>query len=144
MRKILTTPILALLSVMLVIFAVANRHPVTVSFDPFLGNDPALSVALPLFVVLILVAILGVIAGGSAAWLGQRRWRRAARRHAREARLLKAAAGQNPENAPWTSRLPDIKAPPGDAARSPEVSVLPAALTPLLPAASADKPRLSH
>jgi len=143
MRKFLTTPILALLGVILVAFAVANRHLVTVSFDPFLGNDPALSIALPLFVLLITVTILGVVAGGSAVWLGQRRWRRAARRHAREARLLKAAAGQNPENATWTSRLPNIKVPPAEAVPSPELRALPGALTPLLPG-STDKPRLSH
>jgi len=142
MRKFLTTPVLAVFGVILVVFAVANRHLVTVSFDPFLGNDPAFSVSLPLFMLLIMVAILGVLAGGSAAWFGQRRWRRAARRHAREARLLKAAAG-HPENALWTSRLPDIKPPAADATPS-TARALPAAVTPLLPAAMYDKPRLTR
>ena len=71
------------------VFAVANRHPVTVSFDPFDSADPALGVTLPLFVVIIAVAILGVVAGGSATWFGQRRWRRAARQHEADARELR-------------------------------------------------------
>jgi hypothetical protein len=50
------------LGVIFVVFAVANRHAVTVSFDPFNSTDPSLGVRLPLFVVIIAVAILGVVA----------------------------------------------------------------------------------
>jgi uncharacterized integral membrane protein len=76
--------------VILVVFAIANRHLVTVSIDPFNSDDPALGFTLPLFVVIIAVAILGVIVGGSATWFGQRRWRRAARQHEADARGLRA------------------------------------------------------
>lgn len=86
MRKFLTALIVVPLGLILVTFAVANRHFVTVSFDPFMAADPALSVTLPLFLLLILVAALGVIAGGCAVWFGQRHWRRAARRHEADAR----------------------------------------------------------
>jgi uncharacterized integral membrane protein len=77
MRKFLNAIVWIPLAVILVVFAVANRHLITVSFDPFNSNDPALGITLPLFVVIIAVAILGVVAGGSATWFGQRRWRRA-------------------------------------------------------------------
>src|ERR1700722_16314108 len=90
MRKFLNAVIWILLGVVLVVFAVANRHLVTVSFDPFNSNDPALGVTMPLFAVIIAVAILGVVAGGSATWFGQRRWRRAARQHEADARSLRA------------------------------------------------------
>jgi uncharacterized integral membrane protein len=90
MRKFLNAVIWIPLAVIFVVFAVANRHAVTVSFDPFNSNDPALGVTLPLFVVIIAVAILGVVAGGSATWFGQRRWRRAARQHEADARSLRA------------------------------------------------------
>jgi uncharacterized integral membrane protein len=73
MRKFLNTVLLILLGVILVVFAVANRHAVRVSFDPFNSNDPALGVSQPLFVIIIAVAILGVVAGSSATWFGQRR-----------------------------------------------------------------------
>jgi hypothetical protein len=68
------------------VFAVANRHLVTVSFDPFNSNDPSVGVTMPLFVVIIAVAILGVMAGGVATWFRQRHWRRAARQHEADAR----------------------------------------------------------
>ncbi|MET4386945.1 putative integral membrane protein [Bradyrhizobium sp. F1.4.3] len=90
MRKFLTALVVIPLGLLLVIFAVANRHFVTVSFDPFMANDPSLSVTLPLFLLLILVAALGVVAGGCAVWFGQRRWRRAARRHEADVRAARA------------------------------------------------------
>jgi uncharacterized integral membrane protein len=89
MRKFLTALIVIPLALILVTFAVANRHFVTVSFDPFMSNDPSLSITLPLFLLLILVATLGVVAGGCAVWFGQRHWRRAARRNDAEARAAR-------------------------------------------------------
>jgi uncharacterized integral membrane protein len=86
MRKFFTALVLIPLGLIFVVFAVANRHPVTVSFDPFNSSDPAIGVTLPLFVVIIAVAIAGVVAGGSATWFRQRRWRRAARQHEADAR----------------------------------------------------------
>jgi uncharacterized integral membrane protein len=90
MRKFLSALIVVPLGLIFVVFAVANRHFVTVSFDPFNATEPALSVSLPLFVLIIAVAILGVVAGGCATWFGQRRWRRAARQHEADARTAKA------------------------------------------------------
>ena len=90
MRKFFTGLVLIPLGVTFVVFAVANRHAVTVSFDPFNSTDPSLGVRLPLFVVIIAVAILGVVAGGTATWFRQRHWRRAARRHEAEARQMGA------------------------------------------------------
>lgn len=90
MRKVFNAVVLIPLAVILVVFAVANRHMVTVSFDPFNSSDPVLSLTLPLFVVIIAVAILGVVAGGCATWFGQRRWRRAARHHEADAREIRA------------------------------------------------------
>jgi uncharacterized integral membrane protein len=90
MRKFITYVIVIPLFLVLIAFSVANRHPVTVSFDPFNSADPAVTVSPPLFVLIIAVAILGVIAGGFATWFGQRHWRRAARRHEADARVAKA------------------------------------------------------
>jgi uncharacterized integral membrane protein len=89
MRKFLTALVLIPLGLIFVIFAVANRHLVTVSFDPFNSTDPSVAVRLPLFVVIIAVAILGVVAGGCATWFRQRHWRRAARQHEADARQVR-------------------------------------------------------
>jgi uncharacterized integral membrane protein len=109
MRKFLNAVVLIPLGVILLVFAVANRHDVTVSFDPFNSKDPSLGFTLPLFVVIIAVAILGVVAGGSATWFGQRRWRRAARQHEADARDLRAQLADWRANATATQR-PDTAA----------------------------------
>ena len=90
MRKFFTAVILIPLGLIFVVFAVANRHLVTVSFDPFNSSNPNFGVTLPLFVVIIGVAIAGVVAGGSATWFRQRHWRRAARQHEADARAARA------------------------------------------------------
>lgn len=86
MRKFSTALVLIPLAVLFVVFAVANRHLVTVSFDPFNTVNPAVGITMPLFAVIIAVAIAGVVAGGVATWFRQRTWRRAARRHEADAR----------------------------------------------------------
>jgi uncharacterized integral membrane protein len=90
MRKFFTAVILIPLGLIFIVFAVANRHLVTVSFDPFNSSDPSAGVTLPLFVVIIAVAIVGVVAGGCATWFRQRHWRRAARQHEADARQARA------------------------------------------------------
>ena len=89
MRKFLTALIVIPLGIILVVFAVANRHLVTLSFDPINSVDPSFAITLPLFVVIIAVAIAGVAAGGTATWFRQRHWRRAARRHEVDARAAR-------------------------------------------------------
>ena len=89
-RQILKWLVLAPLAIVLIAFAVANRQWVNLSLDPFSSDPPALAISLPLFLVVLLVLILGVIVGGIAAWLGQRRWRKAARRLDAELRKSRA------------------------------------------------------
>lgn len=88
-RKIVTAVIVIPLAVIIVAFAVANRQDVTVSFDPLNSVSPAASVTLPLFIIIFILVILGVIVGGVAAWLRQSSWRRTARRLDGEVRQLR-------------------------------------------------------
>jgi uncharacterized integral membrane protein len=90
MRKFFTALVLIPLGLIFVVFAIANRQLVTVSFDPFNSSDPSVGFRLPLFVLIIGVAIAGVVAGGSATWFRQRHWRRAARQHEADARQARA------------------------------------------------------
>ena len=90
MRKFLTALAVIPLGLILMVFAVANRHFVTLSFDPFNTRDPSIGFTMPLFAVIIVVAILGVVAGGTATWFRQRHWRRAARQHEADARQAQA------------------------------------------------------
>lgn len=95
MRKFISALILIPFAVVLTVFAVANRQLVTLSFDPFNSAEPALSVRMPLFVLMIVVAVLGVVAGGLATWFRQRHWRKSARHSAAE--LAKLRTGQATE-----------------------------------------------
>jgi uncharacterized integral membrane protein len=87
-RRIITLVIVLPLAAVIIAFAVANRQLVTVSFDPFTNVAPAYAATLPLFILIFVLAILGVIVGGTAAWLRQAHWRRAARKLDGEVRQL--------------------------------------------------------
>jgi len=116
-RKIATAVIVVPLAVIIIAFAVANRQPVTVSFDPFSSADPAYAATLPLFVLIFVFVILGVIIGGAASWLRQAKWRRTAYRLDDDVRALhqelealrrrsaaaEAAAGRTPGQYPAIS-----------------------------------------
>ena len=79
-RKVVMAVILVPLAALIIAFAVANRQIVTVSFDPFDTVHPAYAASLPLFVLIFVLVILGVLLGGVATWLRQGRWAWAARR----------------------------------------------------------------
>ena len=85
--------ILTLCAILLLGFAFANRDLVTVSFDPFASSDSAaFSVPAPLFAVVTVAAMLGVVAGATATWISQGRHRRASRLSRREAEKWRAQA----------------------------------------------------
>ena len=88
-RKIVSALILVPLAIVFIVFAVANRQSVVVSFDPFDQAPPALALSLPLFALILILIIGGVIIGGIAAWLNQGKWRWRARHFEREARTLR-------------------------------------------------------
>lgn len=89
LRRIFILFILAPLVLVLVGLAVANREVVTVSFDPFSATNPALTLEIRLYLLALGLLIVGVIIGGVAAWLKQRKWRRVARQFEAEARALR-------------------------------------------------------
>jgi uncharacterized integral membrane protein len=112
-RKIVTTIVLVLIAIVLVLLAVANRQTVTVALDPFDQADPALMVALPLYQLILIALIGGVLVGGCAAWLRQSKWRRRARRMEAEARALRAKADERDAALGRVARL----TPPGNGPR---------------------------
>lgn len=90
MRSFLKWLVIVPLALLAIGFAFANRQSVTVSFDPFAGDVPAFALGGPLFVVLIITIVLGVLIGGAASWFGQGHHRRAARDARREAESLRS------------------------------------------------------
>lgn len=84
--------ILLPVAVIFVLLAVANRAPVTLSFDPFSRGQPEISATLPLFALILGSVALGVMLGGVGSWLAAGRQRRERRVSARELNRLKAEA----------------------------------------------------
>jgi hypothetical protein len=95
---------------------VANREIVTVSIDPFSATQPALSFTMPLFVLIFVLVILGVLIGGVAAWLRQSKWRRNSRRLEGEIEALRREMALLSDRLERPSALPP---PRGDATYPP-------------------------
>ncbi|SED29267.1 Protein of unknown function [Rhizobiales bacterium GAS188] len=88
MRGFAKAIILVPLALLAVAFAVGNDKPVSVSFDP-IADTPDFRFDVPLFMVVFAALILGVMIGGIATWIGQGRYRRAARMHRRDVERLR-------------------------------------------------------
>lgn len=116
-RKLAKALILIPLAIVIVSLAVANRQVVTVSLDPFDQAHPAVSVALPLYVLILLLVIAGVVIGGVAAWLRQGKWRWRARLAESQAHELRT------ENDRLTRR--DAGGPPSAVNYSPRLTIPP-------------------
>jgi hypothetical protein len=99
MRRFVTLFLVLPLTIVVVVLSVANRNSVTFSLDP-IGATPALSLTAPLYFFLFAALAIGILFGGIATWIGQKKWRQAARseranaaRHRQEVeRLRKPAA----------------------------------------------------
>ncbi len=111
-RKIVAALILVPLGIVLVALAVANREAVTVSFDPFNPQHPAASVTLPLFALIIVLVIIGVVLGGCASWLRHGRWRRTARRLERDLAELRHELNRHKRAAEGAANISQPGAPP--------------------------------
>lgn len=109
MTGFLKALILVPIGFLVIILAIANRGPVTISFDPFDGVDPIIAYTLPLWLALFAALVLGVIVGGVAAWLVQAKHRKLERQYKREADALRREVE--------SARAASVPALSGDASR---------------------------
>ena len=103
MIRFLKALILLPVAILVVLLAVANRAPVTLSLDPFSQEAPEFSTQLPLFAVIFAAVMLGVVIGGVASWLAQGKNRKSRRRLRRETRQLRHETEQLKAQAPATT-----------------------------------------
>ena len=120
-RKIITALILVPLAIVFIALAVANRQTVVVSFDPLDPAQPAFARALPLYALMLMLVIGGVVIGGVAAWLRQSKWRRAARRADGQVRELRAELDRL-ERRMGAAELPARPAPADYTVKTPDIS----------------------
>jgi uncharacterized integral membrane protein len=112
LRRIIAAFILVPLAIVIIAFAVANRQIVTVSLDPFSAEHPASSLTLPLFALIIVLLIGGVVIGGAAAGLRQSKWRRTARRLEREVDELRSEVASLRRSSGGVASVPEAGNPP--------------------------------
>ena len=89
MKKLFNFLFLLPLAILLILFSVANREAVQVSFDPTNAANPALGFEIPLFVIVFVCFLIGMLVGGFMVWISQGKHRRVAREKAHEANRLK-------------------------------------------------------
>jgi uncharacterized integral membrane protein len=89
--RFLSFVILVPLAILIVVFCVSNRAPVSVSLDPF-GTMPQFVYAVPLFLVLMGALIVGVVLGGIGTWFTQSHYRSVASRRRQEIEKLRREA----------------------------------------------------
>lgn len=89
-KRIVGWFVLIPLCVVLIVFALANRHSVIVNFNPFAAAPLPASeeLGVPLFLVIFAVLLTGILLGGVATWFAQGPHRRDERRFKRETERL--------------------------------------------------------
>lgn len=120
-RKAVSVIVLVPLAIVFILFAIANREMITLSLDPFDATRPAFTYRMPLFMLIFLLLFIGVLVGGTAAWLRQSRWRRVARRLRSENLALRAELSAHQPVAGFRRGLPAAIDAPPVAARPPVV-----------------------
>jgi uncharacterized integral membrane protein len=88
LNRILIVVVFVPVAIVLIALAVANRQMTAFTFDPFNPGNAALTLQLPLFVMLFLALLLGIVVGGVATWLKQGRYRKEVRAKRREVQTL--------------------------------------------------------
>ena len=81
--------VIALVALVLVVFAVANREAVTLDFWPL-----PISLQAPVYAVALLTLLAGFLIGELVAWINGHHWRREARRMTRRVEDLERALAE--------------------------------------------------
>ncbi|WP_164730617.1 lipopolysaccharide assembly protein LapA domain-containing protein [Pelagibacterium montanilacus] len=104
-RRLTAWLVLIPLCLLMVVFALANRHAVGVNFNPLVPVDAsAPGSGIPLFLVIYAALFLGIALGGASVWFAQASHRKAERRHRKEAEALR---GELERTRGHTARDPD-------------------------------------
>ena len=85
------------IAIIVIMLAVANRHTVSLSFNPLAPDNPETLFQVPLFWLVFACVAMGVVLGGTAVWFNQGKARRAARENRHEAEKWRAESDHQRE-----------------------------------------------
>ncbi|MFD1697232.1 LapA family protein [Roseibium aestuarii] len=112
MIRFVKNALLVAVAIVIVPLSVSNRHPVTVSLNPFDPTDPRFAITdIPLFWVIFASLALGIVLGGVGAWARQGKWRKEARAKRREVRKWQGEAEHLREIVEPAAAKPGLPAP---------------------------------
>lgn len=107
LNRFLTIAVFIPLAIVLIALAVANRTPVPFTLDPFNPGNPALTISLPLFILIFSALALGLVIGSTATWFRQGRYRKLARKYeAEQSAAYHRSADRQPPIADARAALP--------------------------------------
>ncbi len=107
--KFVSRLFIAVVAALTVLLAIANRGRIVVSLDPL-----PFEIEGPLYAILLIAAIMGVIAGGTAGWAASLKWRRISRRQSREIASLEQRLKSAPPLAGKVAQTPGKTITPDD------------------------------
>lgn len=89
-KRVVGWVVLVPLCAALIVFALANRQLVVINLNPLAPPEAiaATGVGVPMFIVLFVALLVGVVLGGIAAWFAQGPHRRDERHYRRETERL--------------------------------------------------------
>jgi uncharacterized integral membrane protein len=107
--------LLAPVALVVLVFAVVNRHSTSVVLDPLGLMSEGMTISAPLFIILFLALALGVLVGGFAAWIAQGKHRREAREALADLRIMREESrARTEEVARLRTGLAALPAPAND------------------------------
>ncbi len=89
MTRFIRLTLLAVITLVILALAVANRQSVPLYIDVLAKRDVEHAIEAPLFFIIFVSLFAGVLIGAAAMWMGQARWRRQAKARAAEVQKLK-------------------------------------------------------
>jgi len=92
LKRLVALVVLIPVALLLIAFIIANREMMVLEFNPFAGDTSNWQVRAPVFLFLFIFLGIGVVLGSVATWIGQHKYRKAARRQKNES---EATSGQN-------------------------------------------------
>lgn len=99
MKRLAILLVFVPIGIVVVALAVANRQAVTFTIPPQVGDGPLYSFSLPLFVLLFVVLLIGMLVGSFATWITQAKHRKQARLQKVEATKMTFEAQKQAERA---------------------------------------------